>query len=69
MSFVHLFIFQPHVALYGIGVDDTSFQKSDYGTVPTLARRYVDLIKKIQPNGPFYLGKNSLYTLSTGGTQ
>ncbi|XP_028415494.1 uncharacterized protein LOC114538524 [Dendronephthya gigantea] len=54
-SFAQGFQKQVHIALYGIGVDDTSFQKSDYGTVLTLAQRYVDLIKKIQPSGPFYL--------------
>jgi thioesterase domain-containing protein len=45
------------MALYGIGVDDASFEKSDYGTVFTLAQRYVDFIRKIQPRGPYYLGK------------
>ncbi|XP_028418839.1 uncharacterized protein LOC114544380 [Dendronephthya gigantea] len=54
-SFAQGFQKQAHVALYGIGVDDTSFERSEYGTVLTLARRYVDLIKKIQPEGPFYL--------------
>ncbi|XP_028397228.1 non-reducing polyketide synthase cla3-like [Dendronephthya gigantea] len=54
-SFAQGFQKQAKIALYGIGVDDTSIEKSDYGTVLTLARRYVDLIRKIQPSGPFYL--------------
>ena len=54
------FLFQAYISLYGIGVDDTSIEKSDYGTVLTLARRYVDLIRKIQPSGPFYLGMEIL---------
>ncbi|CAB3989462.1 Phthiocerol synthesis polyketide synthase type I [Paramuricea clavata] len=52
-----------NIALYGIGVDDASFEKSDYGTVFTLAQRYVDFIQKIQPRGPYYLAGYSF-----GGT-
>ncbi|XP_028418020.1 uncharacterized protein LOC114542749 [Dendronephthya gigantea] len=54
-SFAQGFQKQTHVALYGIGVNDTSFESSEYGSVLTLARRYVGLIKEIQPEGPFYL--------------
>ena len=52
------FLFQANIALYGIGLDDTSIEKSEYGTVLTLARRYIDLIRKFQSSGPYYLGKD-----------
>lgn len=42
-------------------MEDTSFKKSEYGSVMSLAQRYVGLIQNIQPCGPFYLGK---YTVS-----
>ena len=45
------------VALYGIGVDESTCEINDYGTVSGLAKRYVRLIQEIQPNGPYNLGK------------
>ncbi len=50
-----------NVSLYGIGVDDTSFEMSDYGTVLTLAQRYVGFIQKLQPSGPYYLRSKKFY--------
>ncbi|CAB4025205.1 Phthiocerol synthesis polyketide synthase type I, partial [Paramuricea clavata] len=54
---------QINVALYGIGMDDVSRKKSDYGSVLALAQKYTDLIQKIQPRGPYYLAGYSF-----GGT-
>ena len=54
---IFLSLFQTNVALYGIGVEDTFFEKSEYGSVMSLAQRYVGFIQNIQSRGPYYLGK------------
>lgn len=56
-----LVIFKTNVALYGIGIDENFFETSDYGTVSTLAKLYITLIKSIQRLGPYYLGKFDIY--------
>ena len=51
------FVLQTSVSLYGIGEEDNLPEKSKYGSVMSLAQRYVGLIQNMQPRGPYYLGK------------
>ena len=50
------------MALYSIGTDDVMFENEDYGTVRSLARQYIELIKTVQKIGPYYLGTDNLTT-------
>ena len=59
------FVLQTLVALYSIGLDDSTYQTSAYGTVQVLGKRYLELIQKEQPRGPYYIGmRNILYLYS-----